>query len=261
MSNLSVESHSRARLRRFHLTQAMWQRLIAASRNWMGAVAVVAIGCVIAAIAPFDLALAYVTGDSATARVCLVFAMACAGLFFAAKCDLHLPASGLRFPALTPVAVALLVAVYVTIIDCLVFRTILSQSYVDIFNNIPLGQRLLIFMLRAWNENIIYRLFVMSTLSWLLGLVWKADTGRAAAGAFLLAAILAQVINIYINVVSQASAPVTATILAYDLVRYVFPGVLWGYLYWRHGFATAEIASVGTHPFLQPLLGALIGKP
>jgi len=47
-------------------------------------------------------------------------------------------------------------------------------------------------------------------------------------------------------------------LLVYDVVRYIPPGVLWGYLYSRNGFATAEIASVGTHPFLQPFLGVLI---
>jgi len=65
---------------------------------------------------------------------------------------------------------------------------------------------------------------------------------------------IAQVINISMNV-SEPSSPM---LLVYDVVRYIPPGVLWGYLYWRNGFATAEIASVGTHPFLQPFLGVLI---
>ena len=38
------------------------------------------------------------------------------------------------------------------------------------------------------------------------------------------------------------------------------PGVIWGYLYWRPGFVAAEIASVGTHPFLQPALGILLAR-
>jgi hypothetical protein len=109
-------------------------------------------------------------------------------------------------------------------------------------------------MMRAWNENIIYRLTVMSVLAWIIGFVWRGDGGRPAAGAFVLAAVIAQVINISINV-SEASS---CMMLVYDVLRYIVPGVLWGYLYWRHGFATAEIASVGTHPFLQPLLGIAI---
>jgi hypothetical protein len=101
-------------------------------------------------------------------------------------------------------------------------------------------------MMRAWTENIIYRLSVMSALAWLIGYLWRGDGDRPAAEAFVLAAVLAQVINISINV----SAPSSCMMLLYDVLRYIFPGVIWGYLYWRHGFAPAEIASVGTHPFL-----------
>jgi hypothetical protein len=235
-------------------------RLTTVARYRIDAVVVIAIGCAIAAVAPFDLWFGYLTGGSALARVCLLAAIGSAGLFFAERSGLHLRASGLRFPILVPVIVAVLVALYVTVIDCFVFRAILSRDYVELFDTLPLGPRLLSFMLRAWNENIIYRLFMMSGLSWLFGVVWKAGDGRPAAGAFIAAAFLAQVINISINVTFQLPAPVTPPMLVYDLVRYVFPGALWGYLYWRHGFATAEIASVGTHPFLQPLLGALIGR-
>jgi hypothetical protein len=231
----------------------------AAAGPRIDAIAIVVVGCLIAAIAPFDLGFAYLTAGSASARVCLLFAIATAGFFFAERSGLRLRASDLRFPILTPVIVALLVALYVTIIDCFVFRALLPQSYVELFYTVPIGQRLVVFMLRAWNENIIYRLFAMSVFSWLFGLVWKNGDGRPTPGAFAAAAILAQTINIYVNVTSQLAAPVTPVILAYDLVRYVFPGILWGYLYRRHGFATAEIASVGTHPFLQPSLGYFFG--
>jgi hypothetical protein len=36
--------------------------------------------------------------------------------------------------------------------------------------------------------------------------------------------------------------------------------VVWGYLYWRPGFVAAEIASVGTHPLLQPALALLLTR-
>jgi hypothetical protein len=45
---------------------------------------------------------------------------------------------------------------------------------------------------------------------------------------------------------------------AYWLARYVAPGVVWAWLYWRHGFVTAEVASVTCHLFLQPPFGMLI---
>jgi hypothetical protein len=53
----------------------------------------------------------------------------------------------------------------------------------------------------------------MSVFSWLFGLVWKNGEGRPTPGAFAAAAILAQTINICVNVTSQLAAPVTPVIL------------------------------------------------
>jgi hypothetical protein len=217
------------------------------------AIIIVAVGCVIAAIAPFDTGLALLAKGSVLARICLFAAIACVGVFCSERSGLQLKSAGLRFPVLTPIIIALSVALYVSTIDCIVFRAIIPDIYLNLFRNVPLGTRLLSFMMRAWNENIIYRLTMMSALAWLVGFLWK-NGDRPAAGAFVLAAVLAQVINISINV----AKPSSPTMLAYDVVRYIVPGVLWGYLYWRHGFTTAELASVGTHPFLQPLLGVAL---
>ncbi|WP_316399143.1 hypothetical protein [Bradyrhizobium sp. 33ap4] len=36
-------------------------------------------------------------------------------------------------------------------------------------------------------------------------------------------------------------------------------GLLWGYLYWRHGLAASIAGHVSAHLSLQPLLGFLFG--
>ena len=64
--------------------------------------------------------------------------------------------------------------------------------------------------------------------------------------------IVAQSINISINVVYALGDPISFSVLAYDALRYVAPGVLWAWLFWRFGFVVAEVASVGSHVFLQP---------
>jgi hypothetical protein len=217
------------------------------------AIIIVAVGCVIAAIAPFDTGLAFLAKDSVLARICLFAAIACVGVFCSYRSGLQLKPAGLRFPVLTPRIIALSVALYVGTIDCIVFRAIIPDIYLNLFRSVPLGTGLLSFMMRAWNENIIYRLTMMSALAWVVSFLWK-NGDRPATGAFVLASVLAQVINISINV----AKPSSPTMLAYDLVRYIVPGVLWGYLYWRLGFTTAEITSVATPPFLQPLLGVAL---
>jgi hypothetical protein len=74
---------------------------------------------------------------------------------------------------------------------------------------------------------------------------------RPGMAAMLLVATGVQLVNIGGNVV-WAGGPITAGGLGYDVLRYVVPGVVCAWLFVRHGFATAEVASVACHLFLQP---------
>jgi hypothetical protein len=116
----------------------------------------------------------------------------------------------------------------------------------------PLAIRTPAMMLRAFNENIIYRLFLSSILIWLIGRFWKTPSGAPAIGAYWVGFGLAQAANIWINVTSLA--PLTPIALAHDGIRYFAPGMLWSWLYWRRGFQANEIASTSVHLFLQPIL-------
>jgi hypothetical protein len=66
--------------------------------------------------------------------------------------------------------------------------------------------------------------------------------------------VLAMFVNIGLNVWLLPGASAAPLSIIYVIVRFIGPGVLWGYLYWRHGFLTAEISRAATHVFLQPLL-------
>ena len=226
----------------------------------MPAVAALCAGSVIAALVPFDLPFAFVTRGSVVLRALALPVIGLAGLVAAGRVGLRFGSKNLAHPVAVPVLVAALVALGVAILDGLVCRGVLADSYVQLLTTVGLGTRLLYFMLRAFNENIIYRLFVLSGLVWIIGMVWHEPDLRPANGAFWTAIVLAQVINISINVVAASAGPITPSVLGYDAIRYIVPGVIWGYLYWRYGFVTAEIASVGTHPFLQPLLAHLLKR-
>lgn len=104
-------------------------------------------------------------------------------------------------------------------------------------------------MLRAYVENIAYRLFVFSILVFLL-----ARLKMASPVTIVLAMVVSQCLNIGANVPHEA---VTAQVFLYDTIRYVAPGVLWAWIYLRFGFVTAEVASVGCHVFLQPAFSIL----
>ena len=221
-------------------------------------VAILLIGMAIAAIAPFDVAFTAATFGSPFARIGLIAVVALIGAFCADRAGLRLEGHGTRWPGLIGVAAAIAVAVYVAAIDGVLFRTTLPASYVHLFEAAGLRDRLIYFMLRAFNENVIYRLFVFSTLFYLISLVKGVKANDLPPVLIWCAMVATQVLNIGMNVTAVSPDPLSFAILFYDALRYVAPGVLWAWLYWRFGFLTAEVASVGCHIFLQPALGVLL---
>lgn len=110
-------------------------------------------------------------------------------------------------------------------------------------------------MPRAYVENVFYRLFLFSVLAYLISTIWRSKNRFAKPVIMIVAMTVAQIINIWINVVLPSGTSLTLNIMIYDAVRYIAPGVCWALIYWKYGFSTAEIASVGCHIFLQPMLG------
>jgi hypothetical protein len=212
----------------------------------------------IAAIAPFDVLFAAATFGSLFARVGLIAVLAFIGAFCADRVGLRLQGHGTRRPVLVGVAAAIAAAVYVAAIDGVVFRATLPTSYVFFFETTGLRDRLIYFMLRAFNENVIYRLFVFSSIFYLISRINGARPKVLPPALIWCAIVATQMLNIGVNVAALSPDPISFAALLYDALRYVAPGVLWGWLYWRFGFLTAEIASVGCHIFLQPALGLLV---
>ncbi|MBW8784974.1 MAG: hypothetical protein JF593_10100 [Novosphingobium sp.] len=216
---------------------------------------VVPIAMVIAVIAPFDVAFTAVTMHSAVLRAAVIAIVALIGAAVAGRLGLRLEGHGVRSPVVVGVAFALAVAIYVALLDGIGFRWLLPADYVT-FLRTPLPSRFSYFMLRAFNENVIYRLFVFPLLTWAA----LRTVGRKAPVALVIlaCAILTQMLNIGTNVVAPSAEPLTAVRLIYDVLRYVLPGTLWALVFWRYGFVIAEVASVTCHLFLQPLFSVLI---
>jgi hypothetical protein len=136
----------------------------------------------------------------------------------------------------------------VTAIDCFLFRGMIPQDYVAAIRGATLLDRYIYFMQRAFLENVIYRLFVFSALLCLLSRLRLASERN-----ILLGKIAIQCLNVGVNVVAKEA--ISLPLLVYDALRHVAPGVLWAMIYRRFGFSAAEVASVGCHVFLQPMLG------
>ncbi|MEO5806643.1 hypothetical protein [Devosia sp.] len=216
------------------------------------------VGMPIAALLPFDPAFLAATFGSPLLRAALLAGLAIAGCVMGQRAGLRLRPHGARFPHLIALGAAIAMAIAIALLDGVLWRGQLTPTYLALFQT-DLLARVLSFMSRAFNENVIYRLFVFSGLVLLLAQFWRGRDGQLALGAVLAAAILAQSINIAINILWISPGGTGTSHLAYDIIRYVNPGVLWALLYWRYGFVAAEIASVSCHIVLQPLLGYLLG--
>ena len=209
------------------------------------------LACAIAWVTPFDLGFAALSLGSPPLRAAMMIAITLAGAAMAGRVGLQVTATGLRRPILTPIAVAAVTAVYCVAIDR-IMRDQTSDHYRAILGQIPLGVRILAFAARAFNENIIYRLFLGSLLVWLFGRLWRTPAGAPRALAYVTGFTVSQLVNIWINV--TALAPLTSAHLLHDALRYVTPGLVWSWLYWRHGFQSNEIACTSVHLVMQPLL-------
>ncbi|TSE07577.1 hypothetical protein C1D09_018775 [Mesorhizobium intechi] len=214
---------------------------------------VLLISVFIATVAPFDVMFTAATFGSPILRAILIAVMVLTGAWAANNVGLRL--TGRVGSLLAGAGAAILVAGYVIAIDCYLFRSSLPASYVRFFEEVPLADRFGYFMLRAFNENVIYRLFVFSTA---LSVLSEVRAKGLPPLAILAVMIGTQALNIGFNVTALSPDPITAGTLAYEALRYIVPGVIWAWLFWRFGFMAAETASVGCHIFLQPALGALL---
>ena len=216
--------------------------------------AALSVAAVIAALQPFDVLFAAATFGQPVLRAGAIVAMALAGGAAAHRVGLQVGPTAGRRSLLVPLLAAVVVALGCAVADR-VFKPSLHAPYARLMTSVPLAARMTLYMLRAFNENIIYRLFLGSVLAWALGRVWRRD-GAPAEAAIWAAFAVAQAINVWANVTSQA--PVTAPAVLHDTLRYFAPGMVWSWLYRRHGFQANEIASTSVHLFFQPLAGILL---
>jgi hypothetical protein len=225
--------------------------------NYWTAVVLFSAGGAIAALAGFDIVFDALTRGLAWLRILVYSLVLAAGLYFARLARLSLLPHGLSHPAATPIVIAFTVAVTIVVIDAVIFRAILPHSYVASFSATGVGRRLVYFMLRAFNEEVFYRLFLMSALVCGLNLA-RRSSGATPDRVYWVAIIAAQTVPVVLNAGPVYGSEALPGFLLYALLRFIGPGILWGYLYWRHGFLTAQAAHVGTHVFLQPSLGHVL---
>ena len=167
------------------------------------------------------------------------------------------PLCGLRLwperanPAIRAGLVAIgLVAALIVFADGVVFRSVLPDWYVRVFTGPFLSGRILVSMVRCVQEELCYRLLVMTLIIATVGRVWRGPDGRAAAPVVITAILVAQAVNM----VPKEPPPTTYLEIPWSILRFYAPGLVWGWLYWRHGLVTPLLAHPAVHLVLQPAL-------
>jgi hypothetical protein len=95
-------------------------------------------------------------------------------------------------------------------------------------------------------EESLMRLFLMTSLVWLFGLIWKTPAGTPAAGAFWIANILAALLFGAGHLpATSMTAKLTPMVVTRALLLNGIPGVACGYLFMVYGLEAAMLSHFG----------------
>lgn len=134
-------------------------------------------------------------------------------------------------------------SVIVLVLEVSFFWPRLPQAMRESFPIPPLWKRLLASIYGGIDEEILLRLFLMSLLAWLIGLVWHLPNGLPTAGVFWLANVLAAVLFGLGHLPATAAiVKLTPLLVGRAIVLNGVIGVGVGYLYWRYGLEAAILA-------------------
>lgn len=165
--------------------------------------------------------------------------------------DYHLlPRQGWRSLALA-IALGVGFGAYMAIADRTVFAAAIPEAQRATLAANGLAARLAFYARGAVIDEIAYRLIAMTALTW--GLAWLSGrAGRTVHWAAI--ALTALVIYPLGNWPYFLALDPSGLTLARELALHGAAGLLWGWLYWRHGWLSGLAGHVGAHLALQPLL-------
>jgi hypothetical protein len=130
-------------------------------------------------------------------------------------------------------------------------------------NSVPipaLWKRFLACFYGGIDEELLCRLFLLSLLAWLIGLVWHMPGGKPTLGALWLANILAAVIFGLGHLPATAAlAKLTPLLIVRAIVLNGIVGIAFGYLFWQYGLEAAMLAHF-TADIVLHIIGDSIAK-
>ncbi len=145
------------------------------------------------------------------------------------------------------------VTLLIVALDCWIYRATLPAGTVAFFTGQPLWRRALVDAAGSVGEEAGARLVIMTLLVVVGAVFWRGRDGRPHTAVFIAAIMIADLIDCL-----RVPAPVGVGGYVYDALRYYTPGLVWGWLYWRHGWVSAAVAHFGIHLTFEPAIFYLL---
>lgn len=152
------------------------------------------------------------------------------------------------------VLAGLIFGVWVAVADTWLFASIVPQAQREMLAQVPVLSRIALHAQAALLEEIEYRLIALTGLAWLIARYTGWRDARAVWPAILLVALVLYPLSLwdYFRALDWSGLTVTR-----ELMLDGGAGMLWGWLYWRHGWLACVAGHVATQFALQPLLTVL----
>lgn len=153
------------------------------------------------------------------------------------------PVAGMVQPMLAPATLLGLAAGLVMLaLEFGYFAPRIPRELAGMDRSLPFWKRALACFYGGMDEEILLRLFVMSGLVWLIGLVWKGAAGAPALAVYWLANILAALLFGAGHLPATAAITrLTPMVIFRALLLNGIPGVVCGYLFMLYGLEAAML--------------------
>ena len=164
-----------------------------------------------------------------------------------------LPRRGWRSLALAA-GLGLAFGTYMAVADRFLFSAGIPQVQQVSLAQIPLAERLLFHARGALLDELAYRLVALTAIACGVATLVRQPARNAVWAAILLTALVVYPLGNWSYF--RTLDPSALTVLR-EMALHGGAGVLWGWLYWRHGWLSGLTGHVSAHLALQPLLGAM----
>jgi len=170
--------------------------------------------------------------------------------------------------ALPAITAGVLAAIAITLLDLLVFGPYLSSELKRLGISLslssitpPAWEGFLASFYGGTSEEILLRLFTLSLFAWLGRFVNHTPDGRPGEVALWVANILAAILFGlgHLPATAAAGLPMDALVITRAIVLNGLAGLVFGWLYWRHGLEAAMVSHFSGDIVLHFILPLLMG--